>query len=183
MNIAVNQDADIFSERLTDDGIFPNNENLPLLIYRRAIKFRGDDPATTVELMFHSNNWTSSWRNGIYSFHHYHSTAHEVLGVYGGNATVQLGGPSGITKEVGRGDVIAIPAGVAHKNLGSRGDFRCVGAYAHGQSWDMNFGKDGERPQADENIAQVQLPSADPVFGEQGPLMDCWNTHSDSGSG
>jgi len=35
--------------------------------------------------------------------------------------------------------VIIIPAGVAHKNLGSSAYFRCVGGYPPGQSWDMNF--------------------------------------------
>ena len=72
------------------------------------------------------------------------------------------------------GDVIIIPAGVAHKNLGSSGDFRCVGAYPPGQDWDMNYGKAGERPAADENIANVPLPVADPVFGFEGPLMKNW---------
>ena len=72
------------------------------------------------------------------------------------------------------GDVIIIPAGVAHKNVGSSSDFRCVGAYPLGQSWDMNYGKPGERPQADQNITKVPLPESDPVYGIDGPLVKSW---------
>ncbi|MBS0000436.1 MAG: hypothetical protein KFF73_15755 [Cyclobacteriaceae bacterium] len=67
-----------------------------------------------------------------------------------------------------------IPAGVAHKNLGSSADFRVVGAYPEGQSWDMNYGKEWERPTADENIRKVKLPVMDPVFGQEGPVIDQW---------
>jgi len=74
----------------------------------------------------------------------------------------------------GLGDVLVIPAGVAHKNLGASADLGVVGAYPRGQSPDMNDGHDGERPRADQNIAQVPLPAADPVFGVDGPLMRQW---------
>jgi uncharacterized protein YjlB len=73
------------------------------------------------------------------------------------------------------GDVVIIPAGVAHKNLGSSGDFRVVGAYPHGQSPDMQYGKSGERPSADEAIAATSLPKADPVYGVSGLLIKHWN--------
>jgi uncharacterized protein YjlB len=38
----------------------------------------------------------------------------------------------------------------------------------------MNTGRPGERPAADERIARVPLPAADPVFGESGPLVALW---------
>jgi len=126
---------------LKDDGTFPNNEKLPLLIYPAALKLPQHDPATTIEALFMANRWAGAWRDGIYGFHHYHSTAHEVLGVYGGSARVRLGGENGISLEITRGDVVIIPAGVAHKNLGSDQDFRVVGAYPIGQSWDMCYGE------------------------------------------
>lgn len=119
-----------------------------------------------MERIFHENGWRGSWRNGIYSYQHYHSTAHEVLGIYGGEVKVQLGGPSGLIVEGQAEDVIIIPAGVAHKNLGSSAGFRCVGVYPSGQNW---YGKPGERPQADKNVVAVDLPSTDPVFGKSGP--------------
>ena len=160
---------------LKDDGTFPNNEKLPLLAYQGALKLSDHNPAAIFEDLFEANQWAGSWRNGVYEFHHYHSTAHEALGVYGGTAQVQLGGPEGIVLSVSRGDVVIIPAGVAHKNLGSSRDFRVVGAYPRGQRWDMRYGKLGERPQADQNVANVALPASDPVYGIQGPLMNHWS--------
>ena len=170
----LNQAPEIISELLTDDGTFPNNAKLPLLVYKNAIAIPGQNPASAVERVFRENGWGGTWRNGIYPYHHYHSTAHEVLCIYGGSVAVQLGGPRGLTIEGHVGDVIIIPAGVAHKNLGSSSDFRCVGAYPPGQTWDMNFGKSGERPKADQNIANVPLPDTDPVYGKEGPLVKSW---------
>lgn len=159
-----------------DDGTFPNNEKLPVVLYRSAIKLSERDPASTVEEIFSAHEWGDSWRNGIYPYHHYHSTAHEVLGVSRGSATVRLGGDdNGQTFSVQAGDVIIIPAGVAHKKLGSGSDFQVVGAYPTGQKWDMNYGKSGERPQADRNIAFVPLPKVDPVYGFNGPLAEHWH--------
>lgn len=158
---------------LQDDGTFPNSV-LPLLLYRDAIAAERPDPAAAFERRFGENRWGALWRNGIYSFHHFHSTAHEVLGIARGTARVQFGGDSGVTVDVGPGDVVVIPAGVAHKNLGSSGDLLVVGGYPRGQDWDMNRGRSGERPMVDENIAAVPLPQTDPVEGETGPLIEAW---------
>ena len=76
--------------------------------------------------------------------------------------------------EVKAGDVVVIPAGVSHKNLGASRDFGVVGAYPKGQNWDMHYGKPGERPAADERIAQVAMPTSDPVFGADGPMEAHW---------
>ena len=160
---------------IKDDGTFPNNECLPLLVYQGVLKLPSGDPARGVEELFHANDWGGSWRNGIFCYHHYHSTAHEALGVYGGQARVQLGGPAGPEFDVRGGDVIVIPAGVAHKNLGFSPDFRVVGAYPAGQRPDMKTGEAGDRPQADRNIGKVALPKMDPVFGETGPLIQLWH--------
>ena len=65
----------------------PNNK-LPLLIYQGAVKLVPRDSAPVFEELFAANHWTGGWRDGIYTYHHYHSTTHEVLGVYSGSATV-----------------------------------------------------------------------------------------------
>lgn len=167
--------SEVAAHTLQDDGTFPNNEKLPLLVYRSALELPENNPAATVEVVFQANGWGGSWRNGVYGYHHYHSTAHEVLGVYSGSARVQFGGDQGITLIVNPGDVVIIPAGVAHKNLGASHDFRVVGAYPRGQRWDMNYGEEGERPQADHNIVSVPLPEEDPVYGSGGPLIERWS--------
>ena len=158
---------------LQDDGVIPNSK-FPLLIYQGAVKLPPRDPAPVFEDLFTANQWGNSWRDGIYTYHHYHSTAHEVLGVYSGSATVQFGGERGIKQKITAGDVVIIPAGVAHKNLGASSDFGVVGAYPGGQEWDMNYGQKRERPAADENIARVALPKLDPVYGAGGPLLEQW---------
>jgi len=159
---------------LEDDGTFPNSR-LPLLIYPAVVDPADPDPAAAFEQRFRANGWPGAWRNGIYGFHHYHSTAHEVLGICRGRARVQVGGDAGPVLDASAGDVVVIPAGVAHKNLGASGDFLVVGAYPKGQPWDMNDGRPGERPRTDANIRRTSLPKADPVLGSGGPLMELWN--------
>jgi uncharacterized protein YjlB len=154
---------------------FPNNPALPLLVYAGAFRLPADDPAGAIERVFAANGWPPAWRFGVFDYHHYHSTAHEVLGVFAGSARLQFGGPEGVTVEAGVGDVIVIPAGVAHKCLASRG-FRVVGAYPRGQDFDMHRGEPGERPAAEANIARVPLPGADPVVGRDGPLQEHWGS-------
>ena len=158
---------------LQDDGVIPNSK-FPLLIYQGAVKLPPRDAATVFEELFEANQWGGVWRDGIYTYHHYHSTAHEALGIAAGSATVQFGGERGIKQKLTAGDVVIIPAGVAHKNLGASSDFSVVGAYPAGQEWDMNYGQKRERPEADQNIARVALPKTDPVYGAEGPLLEQW---------
>ncbi len=159
---------------IPDDGIFPNNDALPLVLMKQVFDPASSNLVRTIEERIHANTWGGSWRNGIYSFHHYHSTAHEVLGLYAGKVTVQFGGPDGQVVQAEAGDVIIIPAGVSHKNLEQSSDFRCVGAYPVGQSPDMQYGKPGERPEVDKNIRSVPFPKKDPIFGKNGPLIEIW---------
>ena len=169
-----NKDTEVISRVIPNDGTYPNNERLPLLAYKGALPLPEHDPAAAVESLFAAHGWGGPWRNGVYSFHHYHSTAHEVLGVYSGRAQVQFGGPDGVVLEVEAGDAVLIPAGVSHKNVGSSVDFRVVGAYPRGQRPDMNYGREGERPGADERIARVPRPQADPVYGKGSGLDEQW---------
>ena len=159
---------------LTDDGTFPNNAELPLIVYRDALTLAPTHPAARFETLFAQHHWGHSWRNGIYDRHHYHSTAHEVLGIYSGQAAIQFGGEQGPVISIQSGDVVIVPAGVAHKNVGSSLNFGVVGAYPLGQEWDTCFGKPSERPQVLFNIAEVSLPQADPVYGPDGPLTEYW---------
>jgi uncharacterized protein YjlB len=156
-----------------DNGIFPNSV-LPVLVYRQAFTNNTGDRASVIEQRFAENNWTNSWRNGVYSFAHYHSTTHEVLGVFDGTATLQLGGEHGKNVDVHAGDVIVIPAGVAHQNIGASDDFAVVGAYPDGREWDLLRGQPGERPKADQNIAALPIPDNDPIYGADGPLPRLW---------
>jgi len=161
------------AELLEDTGAFPNSR-LPALVYQGVLS--GGDLAARFEALFGGNGWPGAWRNGLYSAHHYHSTAHEALGVYRGSVQVRLGGPAGKLVTLAAGDVAILPAGLAHKNEGQTGDFAVVGAYPVGTAPDMNYGKSGERPASDQNIARVPLPSHDPVTGVAGALIRLWRS-------
>src|SRR4051812_26059081 len=67
---------------LRDDGTFPNSR-LPLIIFRNALKVTGVKAEETFKKLFAHHDWRNNWVANIYDFHHYHSTAHEVLGVAG----------------------------------------------------------------------------------------------------
>jgi uncharacterized protein YjlB len=175
MKIEDNRFNSVVHTIVKDDGRFPNNGRLPLCLYKGVIKLTGKDGASLIEDTFHRNKWGRSWRNGIYSIHHYHSTAHEVLGVYSGTADVQFGGERGTSYQVQAGDVVVIPAGVAHNCQKASSDFQVVGAYPAGQIYDMCYGNEGERPRTDGNIARVSDPVTDPVYGSDGPLLLLWS--------
>lgn len=155
-----------------DDGRIPNSK-YPLLLYRDAFKERDDKGAAWLEQLFLQNNWSNSWRNGIFDFHHYHSITHEALGIYSGSALVHLGGEEGSKVKIRAGDIVVIPAGVGHKNLGAEG-LGVVGAYPGGMMWDLMRGNPGERPQTDKNIAAVPIPEQDPLLGQKNGLLTIW---------
>lgn len=170
----ISNEEDIDTFKLNEDGNFPNNRQLPVLLYHNVLK-SADDIAGQFESLITSNHWSGAWRNGIFPYHHYHSNAHEVLAIYSGSVTVQLGGPNGKTVDLEAGDVVILPAGTAHKRLSSSGNFGVIGAYPSGQeNYDINYGRDGERPESDRNIKQVPMPEADPIYGDEGPVVRHW---------
>jgi uncharacterized protein YjlB len=157
-----------------DDGAIPNSP-LPVLVYEDVEDAL--DPATC-ESMFARHGWLGSWRDGIFRFHHFHSNAHEVLGIVDGSAKVVLGGPRGRSFDIRAGNVLVLPAGTGHYNAGSSGDLLVVGAYPDGMSYDLRRGDPAEHDEAVGNIRAVPLPRTDPVHGANGPLTELWSASS-----
>jgi len=155
--------------RLAGDDRFPNSP-LPLLLYRGVAPH---DPGS-IERGFANQGWTNAWRDGVFAFHHFHSIAHEVLGIAAGEVIVAFGGPAGQTVTLRAGDVAVIPAGVAHRNVGRSDDLLVVGAYPGGASYDIRRGDPAERDAAQRAIAAVKLPEHDPVLGRDGGLRRLW---------
>ena len=122
----------VVAHLLAADGAIPNHPRWPLLVYPAALALSGPDPAALFEALFTRNGWPAAWRNGVFPFHHYHSNAHEALGVYSGEVTVQFGGDAGVKIVARPGDVIVLPAGTGHKKLSSSGQLGVVGAYPNG---------------------------------------------------
>lgn len=164
--------------RLKDDGIFPNNDSLDVILYKGVLNLPSFFSSLKIKQLFQKNNWGNAWTGGICTLHHYHSITHEVMAIYDGKTTLLLGGESGIKMEVEKGDVLLLPAGVAHKNLGEHNQIKCVGAYPYGENYDMKYGTPDERPLADENIRRAALPTLDPVFGEEGEMSKYWKRES-----
>ncbi|WP_276496832.1 cupin domain-containing protein [Pontibacter litorisediminis] len=158
---------------LQPHGNIPNNPQLPLLVYAQVFSEK-DDLVSRFKEAFRQHNWRGSWVNGVFGYHHYHSKAHEVLGVAAGSAVLLLGGPGGEELEVSAGDMLVLPAGTGHCLKSSASGFKVVGAYPAGQEdYDICTEKD-DPEEKKKNIAQVALPAADPVFGQDGPLLQHW---------
>ncbi len=160
---------------IEENDKFPNNDSLPVVLMKSAINLPDEDPGSVIQDIFNMNRWGNSWESGLYREYHYHSTAHKVLGVSKGWVEIQFGGENGRNLKAFAGDIVIIPAGVAHRNINQSMDFKIVGAYPAGQKWDMNYGTSNERPKADENISNVPLPVTDPVYGREGKLLGYWN--------
>ena len=161
-----------------DDGQFPNSY-LPVLLYRAQTPTGESRLDDWFEERLVANNWLGIWRNGILPYPHYHSTSHEVLCIYAGWVAVLLGGPGGSVLTLQAGDVVVLPAGVAHQNQRASADLAVLGGYPEGRSWDLLTGKVGERPAADHRINELPLPANDPLFGPDGPLVTLWRTAVD----
>jgi uncharacterized protein YjlB len=177
--LSVGQDMELLALK-SSDGI-PNNPGLPVVIHHDVTDII-DDPAAC-ERLFHSHGWGGTWRNGIFPFHHFHSNAHEALGIISGSARVTLGGPGGETLDVRAGDVLVLPAGTGHKREDGGSGLLVVGGYPAGQeNYDLRRDDPAELAEARRNIEAVRLPEADPVAGDRDGLrsIDAW-TADDSG--
>ena len=102
------------------------------------------------------------------------TTSHEVLGIANGKARLCFGhedNPGRVEETVTRGDVVVIPAGVAHRLMEDiDGGFQMVGCYPKGCTWDMAYGKKGEEKTI-KGIERLGWFEKDPVYGDDGPAV------------
>ncbi|PMS13631.1 cupin [Trinickia caryophylli] len=160
---------------LDANGWIPNNERLPVLLYRGAIALDGAaDVAVPFEQRFTRNGWPSQWRDGVYDFHHFHPATHEVLGFARGWARLVLGGPPPLGREleVRAGDVVVLPAGTGHRRIEASDDFLVVGGYPPNQDTGISRTAVGEEQR--QAMLRTSFPPSDPVAGPGGPLTRLW---------
>lgn len=141
------------------------------MIYHGA--FRG----TAVEMEGHLSSVgvvNPQWRYTMYSTTHFHSNTHEVLSIFSGSAKLCFGGednPGRLETVAGKGDVLILPAGVAHRLLEDYGGFQMIGSYPKGNSWDMCYGKPNEEEKI-KGIQRIEWFARDPVYGGEGPALN-----------
>ena len=168
--------GDVSTYLFADDGSIPNHPTWPMIIYKGAFADVTGDRAAEIENVFQTNGWANAWRNGIYSFPHYHSNTHEVLGIASESATLRLGGEVGGVFEIEAGDVALLPAGTGHQNLGSSDNLLVIGAYPSDcADWDLCRGESGDRTGCLQSIKRVPLPPIDPVLASGGGIIEHWS--------
>lgn len=159
---------------LKEDELMPNNPDLPVLVFR-GVAPEQTDIAGFFEQTFYKNGWAGIWRDGLYDYNHFHSNAHEVLGIAQGHVAVLLGGDSGILIHLSEGDCLVLPAGTGHARVDATSDLVVVGAYPRGQenfdirrSWKESLGMR-------EDIRHVAVPPFSPLEGVAGEADDFWS--------
>ncbi|KAL6704052.1 hypothetical protein ACN47E_008816 [Coniothyrium glycines] len=162
------------THHIPSHGLIPNTSahGHPLFLYHSA--FPASTSPSVIESHLPANGISPQWRYTMYTTSHFHSTTHEILCVFSGRARLLFGGesnPGRVEAEVGAGDAIVVPAGVAHMLLKDHdGDFEMVGGYPKGYSWDMCYGKDGEENMS-EKIKTLDWLKRDPLYGDDGPVL------------
>ncbi|KAF2089750.1 hypothetical protein K490DRAFT_20190, partial [Saccharata proteae CBS 121410] len=158
-------------------ALIPNTsiQQKPLLIYHSCF-FPSSVSASGIESHLRTIGVvTPQWRYTMYAQTHYHSTTHEVLCISSGRARLCFGGETNegrVETVVERGDVVVVPAGVGHRLLDDlEGGFEMVGSYPRGRSWDMCYGVEEEEGKR-RGIEKLGWFEKDPVYGEEGPVLD-----------
>ncbi|KAK3113748.1 hypothetical protein LTR53_008651 [Teratosphaeriaceae sp. CCFEE 6253] len=169
------RDLKVLAHQIPAHGLTPNAslQHKPLLIYRAAFP---SPSASSIEAHLSSVGVVKpQWRYSMYRTSHFHSTSHEVLGIAAGRAKLCFGGeanPGRVEVVVSGGDVVVVPAGVAHRLLEDlEGGFLMVGCYPPGCDWDMCYGVAGEEGKIDK-IRDLPWFKKDPVYGDEGPVLD-----------
>ncbi|OKL63974.1 hypothetical protein UA08_00809 [Talaromyces atroroseus] len=134
-------------------------QDKPLLIYRAVFKRDVCSASHVSALLKRMDVVVPQWQYTMYTQSHFHSTTHEVLSVVSGRARLCFGGeenPHRVEPVVEAGDVIIVPAGVAHRLLedqsgatSSTAGFSMVGSYPKGKERDMCYGAGSEDEEED----------------------------------
>jgi len=148
---------------MDNDGTYPNNPTHPLLLYRSA--FHGTQQEGYTKIVS-SGEWTSPWVWGIFTYHHYHTTAWELLICVKGQADIQIGGSNGPIVNISKGDVMLVPPGLAHKQIRDSGGFTLLGSYPiEGCSGPVDTVRGAPTEDQKANIEACVTPKRDPVLG------------------
>src|SRR5215211_6574606 len=110
------------------------NSRLPVLLFRSVLALKASGKGRSFRQVFKRNGWAGVWTDTVYDYTHFHSNAHEVLGIAEGRVTVKLGGEDGRIFRLKPGDMLVLPAGIGHRRLGRDEGLKVIGAYPPGQA-------------------------------------------------
>ncbi|KAH8655440.1 hypothetical protein BX600DRAFT_469651 [Xylariales sp. PMI_506] len=168
----------------------PNNP-LPVLVYRGVLPVH-DEASVSEALQRHG--WVKKGCWGTITTRHFHPNTHECYGIFQGSSELVFGQggaddpEAGVKCRVQAGDVVVVPAGVAHASVSPEDHspdpvtgekpprYRYIGVYpGDAPHWRNEFGKTPLRVDDDlfAEVAAVPIPS-DPVHGAGGPLPEIW---------
>ncbi|KAL1960372.1 hypothetical protein VTO42DRAFT_8332 [Malbranchea cinnamomea] len=162
------------------------NSPLPVLLYRNVLPKPYSEESTSAFLA--GKDWEKRGVFGHIPTYHFHPNTHECYGIFQGSSTLIIGrgekdDKGGVLIPVSAGDVIVIPAGTTHCCSNSRGNYRYVGVYPKGApKWRNEFDKKPiDHASVRKEIASVEMPTQDPVYGDEGPLIVSWREASRRG--
>ncbi|KAL2209902.1 hypothetical protein CC79DRAFT_1354735 [Sarocladium strictum] len=151
------------------------NSRLPVLHYQDVLPLPLSEQSAKVFLTQHEWEHRGTW--GHIAIRHFHPNTHECYGIFQGSSTLLIGQikhGEGARIKVKAGDVIVLPAGTAHSSVESSPDYRYIGVYpTNCPRWRNEVGK--KNPEVfTKEIATVNMPLDDPVYGSEGPLTQLW---------
>ncbi|KAE9363709.1 hypothetical protein N431DRAFT_389825 [Stipitochalara longipes BDJ] len=165
----------VSTHQIPRQNLIPNTsiQAKPLLIYHSCLPSAAT--ASSIEAHLKETGVVfPQWRYTMYNVTHFHASTHEVLCVFSGQAKLCFGGefnPSKVETGVQKGDVIIIPAGVAHRLLDDfNSNFQMVGSYPRGKHPDMCCGKKEEEEKI-KGISTLGWFERDPLYGDDGPVL------------
>jgi len=87
---------------------------------------------------------------------------------------VQIGGDRGEITQFRKGDILLVPAGVAHKKVDGDMKFQVVGAYPEELSPEMQYGNADDYESMRSRSEEVEVPKTDPLTGSPGAVDEYW---------
>lgn len=166
------ENPDIFYFK--EEDTIPNSP-LPVLIYRGVFDKNYEPCEEWLIKKFVSNKWIYNQAHHVFRYCHYYSNTHVVLGICSGNADLSIGGTSGITARIEKGDVVIVPAGVGLQLADASKDFKLVGAYSTKDTPTMMKDDGVGRALAEIQITATELPDLDPILGPEDGLLNIWD--------
>ncbi|KAK1837965.1 cupin domain-containing protein [Colletotrichum chrysophilum] len=185
------------------------NSDFPVLVYRGVLGTGDELDEDEVSEKLQQYGWVKKGTWGTITLKHFHPNTHECYGshssfsldtfkvsltelhpgIFQGRSELVFGeggsdpAGSGVRCWVRPGDVVVVPAGVAHASVADEKaapgekEYRYVGVYPEeSPQWRSEMGRKPlqEKQGLVEEVEGVGLPRMDPLYGVDGPLIKIW---------